>query len=93
MTSEISSGSWKVIAESRESGNTGIYDSNFQIDEKLFNLIVSKIDTNKIIWETPLKAQQSWFIRKLGTDVNLGNISTEEVIALECLRLGLEQIH
>ena len=89
MTSEISSGSWKVIAESRESGNKGMYDSNFQIDEKLFNLIVSKIDTNKIIWETPLKAQQSWFIRKLGTDVNLGNISTDEVIALECLRLGL----
>ena len=89
MTSEISSGSWKVIAESRESGNTGIYDSNFQIDEKLFDIIVSKIDTSKIIWETPLKSQQSWFIRKLGTDVNLGNISTDEVIALECLRLGL----
>ncbi|MBH08704.1 MAG: hypothetical protein CMP71_06795 [Flavobacteriales bacterium] len=57
--------------------------------QSLFDIIVSKIDTSKIIWETPLKAQQSWFIRKLGTDVNLGNISTDEIIALECLRLGL----
>jgi phosphosulfolactate synthase len=30
-----------------------------------------------------------WFIQKFGTDVNLGNIATTDVIPLETLRLGL----
>ena len=35
------------------------------------------------------KAQQVWFIRKFGPNVNLGNIPPDEVIPLETLRLGL----
>ena len=39
--------------------------------------------------EAPKKEQQVWFIRKYGSNVNLGNIQPEEVIPLETLRLGL----
>ncbi|HMW98418.1 MAG TPA: phosphosulfolactate synthase, partial [Flavobacteriales bacterium] len=34
-------------------------------------------------------AQQTWFIKELGPNVNLGNVPAEEVIPLETLRLGL----
>ncbi|MBL7986081.1 MAG: phosphosulfolactate synthase, partial [Flavobacteriales bacterium] len=32
---------------------------------------------------------QTWFIKQLGANVNLGNVPAEEVIPLETLRLGL----
>ena len=35
------------------------------------------------------KTQQVWFIKLMGSNVNLGNIAFNEVIPLECLRLGL----
>ena len=34
--------------------------------------------------------QQVYFIKQFGTNVNLGNIAPNEVIALESLRLGLK---
>ena len=40
-------------------------------------------------WESPQKTQQVWFIKLMGSNVNLGNIAFNEVIPLECLRLGL----
>ena len=43
--------------------------------------------------EAPQKPQQVWFIKLMGANVNLGNISANEVIPLECLRLASEEIH
>ena len=43
----------------------------------------------KLLWEAPIKAQQVWFMKLLGTNVNLGNIAPNEVIPLETIRLGL----
>ena len=43
----------------------------------------------KILWEAPNKSQQVFFIKLLGSDVNLGNIPVNEVIPLETLRVGL----
>jgi phosphosulfolactate synthase len=42
-----------------------------------------------VLWEAPNKSQQAYFIKLLGANVNLGNIASHEVIALETLRLGL----
>jgi hypothetical protein len=42
-----------------------------------------------LIFESPLKAQQTYMVRKFGSEVNLGNIAATEVIGLETLRLGL----
>jgi phosphosulfolactate synthase len=41
------------------------------------------------MWEAPLKAQQVWFIKQFGANVNLGNIAPNDLIPLETLRLGL----
>jgi phosphosulfolactate synthase len=89
MKLELEAGSWKVIAEARESGNIGIYNPDGSANKELIGDIVEHLDTNNIIWEAPNKPQQVWFIKLLGSNVNLGNIATNEVIALETLRLGL----
>lgn len=89
MESEIQAGAWKVIAEARESGTVGIYRPNGKAHVVLINKIISRIPPDKIIWETPNKSGQVYFINLLGADVNLGNISPTEVIALESLRIGL----
>jgi phosphosulfolactate synthase len=89
MSTELEAGAWKVIAEARESGNTGIYNADGSANSTLICDIVSKIEQDKILWEAPNKSQQAYFIKLLGADVNLGNIATNEVIALETLRLGL----
>lgn len=89
MSNELAAGSWKVIAEARESGNVGIYRPNGTAHVVLINKILSKVSQQDILWEAPIKSQQVWFIKQFGANVNLGNISATEVIPLECLRLGL----
>lgn len=89
MQSELQAGSWKVIAEARESGTVGIYRPSGQAHVLLINKILQKVKAEDILWEAPKKAQQVYFIKHLGHNVNLGNIAENEVIPLECLRIGL----
>lgn len=89
MRKELDAGSWKVIAEARESGTVGIYRPSGHAHTTLVNRILSKVPGKDILWEAPQKSQQVWFIKQLGANVNLGNIAPEEVIPLETLRLGL----
>lgn len=89
MTSELQAGSWKVIAEGREAGNVGVFRPNGTAHTMLINKIIAKVKPEDILWESPQKNQQVWFIRLFGANVNLGNIAPNDVIPLECLRLGL----
>jgi phosphosulfolactate synthase len=89
MTAELEAGSQYVIAEARESGNIGIYRDSGEVRQGLVQELLTKIPSEKILWEAPQKAQQTWFIKLLGSNVNLGNIPPNEVIPLETLRLGL----
>lgn len=86
---EIEAGSRLVIAEARESGTVGIYDHDGKANTDLIDAIMEAAGASRIMWEAPLKSQQAWFINTLGSDVNLGNIAPNEVIALETLRTGL----
>ncbi|WP_448701083.1 phosphosulfolactate synthase [Mucilaginibacter sp. AW1-3] len=89
MNAEIEAGAWKVIAEARESGNVGIYRDSGEVRQGLIDEILTQIPQETIIWEAPQKAQQTWFIKLLGANVNLGNIAPADIIPLETLRLGL----
>jgi len=89
MKSELEAGAWKVIAEARESGTIGIYHSDGAADKELIDMLDHEIGHDRILWEAPNKNQQVWFIRQFGANVNLGNVATGEMIALESLRLGL----
>ena len=86
---ELRAGSWKVITEARETGTAGIFRGDGEVRMGLIDEIVHAIDPNRLLFEAPQKAQQTWFIKKFGPNVNLGNIPHDEVIALETLRLGL----
>ena len=89
MQSELEAGAWKVIGEAREGGNVGLFRSTGEVRSGLVEEILTKIPFEKIIWEAPQKEQQVWFIKLLGTNVNLGNIAPNEAIPLETIRLGL----
>lgn len=89
MKTELEAGSWKVIAEARESGTVGIFHSNGSANEELIMDIAQHVPSERIIWEAPTSKQQVYFINHYGSEVNLGNIATHDVIPLECLRLGL----
>ena len=89
MKAELEAGSFKVIAEARESGTVGIYRASGHAHTLLINKILSSIDKDSILWEAPQKSQQVWFIKLLGPNVNLGNIGHDDVIPLETLRIGL----
>ncbi len=89
MQKELDAGAWKVIGEAREGGNVGLFRSSGEVRSGLVEEILTKIPFEKIIWEAPQKAQQVWFIKLCGANVNLGNISPNEVIPLETIRLGL----
>lgn len=89
MQKELDAGSSYVIAEARESGNVGIFNPDGSANQELIAKISEKIPLDRIMWEAPMKAQQAWFIRHFGPEVNLGNVSHNETIALETLRTGL----
>ena len=86
---ELEAGSWKVITEARESGTAGVFRGDGEVRMGLIEDIVSAVDPARLLFEAPQKAQQVWFIRTLGPNVNLGNIPPGEALALETLRLGL----
>ena len=89
MQTELEAGAWKVIGEAREGGNVGLFRDSGEVRQGLVEEILTKIPEEKILWEAPQKAQQVWFIKLIGANVNLGNIAPNEVIPLETIRLGL----
>lgn len=90
IVSDLNAGAIKVILESRESGMSGICDSNGNLRADLVDGIRhSNFRMSDAIWEAPNKQLQTSLISTFGPNVNLGNIHFEDVIGLETLRLGL----
>ncbi|MEY2793380.1 MAG: Phosphosulfolactate synthase [Bacteroidota bacterium] len=89
MRMELEAGAWKVIGEAREGGNVGLFRSSGEVRQGLVEEILTEIPEENIIWEAPQKAQQVWFVKLVGANVNVGNIAPNEVISLETIRLGL----
>jgi phosphosulfolactate synthase len=89
MKAELDAGAWKVIAEARESGTIGIYNSDGSANDALIKDIIKEISVDDVLWEAPIKSQALMFIQMIGANVNLGNIAPNEVVALEALRLGM----
>jgi phosphosulfolactate synthase len=86
---ELDAGAWKVIAEAREGGSAGIFDSSGGMRTELIVEIAEAVGAEHVVFEAPSKASQAWFTKEFGPSVNLGNIPPDEVIPLETLRLGL----
>lgn len=84
-------GATLVTVEGRESGKgVGIYDEAGESDGELIGEVVRHLSQpHVLLWEAPHKDQQVGLMRQLGAEVNLGNISPTDVLALEALRRGL----
>lgn len=89
MVGDLEAGARWVIAEGRESGTVGLYERDGSVRRNLVETLRSRVPHDRVIFETPRKAQQVWFVNEFGAGVNLGNIPLEEVLPLETLRLGL----
>jgi len=86
---ELEAGAWKVVTEAREAGNAGIFRPDGEVRMGLIDEIVHAVDPALLLFEAPQKNQQVWFLRRFGSEVNLGNIAPGDVLSLETLRLGL----
>jgi phosphosulfolactate synthase len=89
MDADLAAGARWVVAEGRESGTVGLYDPDGGVRVSLVEELAAAVPVERVIFEAPAKAQQAWFVRRFGPDVNLGNVPPDDVLALETLRLGL----
>lgn len=81
-----------VTVEARESGKgIGIYDDDGAVRAEAVAAIRERmgVQAERLIWEAPLKNQQTYLIQQFGPNVSLGNIQPGDVLALEALRTGL----
>lgn len=87
---DLAAGATKVILESRESGKSGICDSNGNLRPDLVSSITkSRFRAPDALWEAPNKMLQTSLISSIGPNVNLANIAFGDVVGLETLRLGI----
>jgi phosphosulfolactate synthase len=87
---DLIAGAVLVTLETREGGKSGICRSNGELRYGLIEEILSSgISHQDILFEAPSTELQTYFVRRVSPDVNLGNIATTDVISLETIRLGL----
>jgi phosphosulfolactate synthase len=87
---DLDAGAVLVTLETREGGKGGICRSNGELRYGLIEEILSaKIDHTRLLFEAPSTELQTYFVQRVGSDANLGNISTSDIIPLETIRLGL----
>jgi phosphosulfolactate synthase len=87
---DVAAGAVLVTLETRESGRGGICRPNGELRYGLLEeILTSGIDPNILLFEAPSMDLQSYFVRRIGTDVNLGNVAPSDLIGLETIRLGL----
>jgi phosphosulfolactate synthase len=89
MVGDLDAGAAYVVAEGRESGTVGLYRAGGEVREPLVEAILAAVPPERVIFEAPNRAQQAWLIRRVGTEVNLGNVSPDDILSVETLRRGL----
>jgi phosphosulfolactate synthase len=90
ITEDLAAGASLVTLEARESGRSGICLPDGTLRSGLIeDVLASGIDPRQLLFEAPTTALQAYFVTRIGSDVNLGNVPAQAVIGLETLRLGL----
>ena len=87
---DLDAGAVLVTLETREAGKGGICRSNGELRYGLIEeILASKIDHARLLFEAPSTELQTYFVQRVGTDANLGNIAISDIIPLETIRMGL----
>ena len=89
MRGDLEAGATWVLTEGRETGTVGLYEPDGRIRTEVAELVAEAVGLSRVVFEAPRKEQQAWLIRRFGANVNLGNVTLNEVFAVEALRLGL----
>jgi phosphosulfolactate synthase len=83
---ERSAGASKVVIEGREIAPVGQ-----EIREQFVDSLIDGAGTDHLVFEALERRQQVWLIKRLGPNVNLGNILPADVLTVECFRRGLKE--
>ncbi|MXW96231.1 MAG: phosphohydrolase [Acidimicrobiaceae bacterium] len=86
---DIDSGASWLVAEGRESGTVGLYTADGLVRADLVDALEGAGTDAPVVYEAPRREQQAWLVNHLGANVNLANISRDEILAVEALRRGL----
>ncbi len=86
---DLAAGARLVTLEARESASSGIFQANGDLKEGLVDEMLAKLPVEMLLFEAPTTDAQAYMLRRVGPDVNLGNIAPTAVLSLETLRLGL----
>jgi phosphosulfolactate synthase len=87
---DLDAGASLVLTEARESGRAGICTPDGRPRQEVVDAVLgSGLDVRRLVFEAPTNELQTYFVRRLGPNVNLGNVAMADVVGLETLRLGL----
>jgi phosphosulfolactate synthase len=87
---DLAAGARLVTAEARESGRSGLcHPDGRPRGDIVEDVLASGVDVERLLFEAPTKELQTFFVKRLGASVNLGNVHAQDVLSLETLRLGL----
>jgi phosphosulfolactate synthase len=86
---DLEAGADYVVTEGRESGTVGLYEPDGSVRADVVAAVVAAIGADRVLFEAPQRAQQTWLIRRYGANVNLGNVRPGAALSVETLRLGL----
>jgi phosphosulfolactate synthase len=90
---DLDAGAVLVTLESRESGRSGICRPNGELRFGLIEeLLSSGLRQEILLFEAPSTELQCFFVKRIGPDVNLGNVGATAVLGLETIRLGLRAV-
>jgi phosphosulfolactate synthase len=91
----LEAGAWKVLLEAAEFFEDG------DLNRELIENIQRAVDPERLIFEIPTRhargvanydrySLETWLIKNLGKEVNIGNVAPEEILQLEGLRRNLD---
>jgi phosphosulfolactate synthase len=83
---ELKAGAKKVVVEGREIGPVGQ-----EIRVEFVDTVLEATDPQNLVFEAFERKQQIYFIKRLGPNVNLGNIPPTDLLTLESFRRGLKE--
>lgn len=90
INADLEAGAHLVTLETRESGTGGLCRSNGELRYGLIEeILTSGVAVGRLVFEAPTNYLQNYFVKRVGPNVNLGNIAASDVIGLETIRLGL----
>jgi phosphosulfolactate synthase len=86
---DLAAGARLVTLEARESASSGIFRANGDLKEGLVEEVLAELPAERLLFEAPTTDAQAYMLRRVGPDVNLGNVAPTALLSLETLRLGL----